>query len=394
MACPPTSRLVPRRQEPSPRLRRGDKGKAVLDPGATDSAFRWSVTLVRVSATRLTEFSHGAGCACKLGPDDLAAIVGPLRNHPATSSPNLVVGLQTSDDGGVWELPSGETLVQTVDFFTPIVDDAYDWGRIAAANALSDVYAMGGTPITALQLVGWPRTGLSFELLGEVMRGGADVMATSGTTIVGGHSIDDPEPKYGFAVTGLVPRDGVMTNAGARPGDRLILTKPLGMGIITTALKRGVCPPGLAAAAVASMTTLNADAVGPMQKVGANAATDITGFGLLGHLREMAIASSVQAIIDVESVPVLEGVRQLVAAGVYAGGSERNLTSVTSFITSDEVDETTVRILADAQTSGGVLISVPSDRSDEMVDALASAGTLAADVIGEIVGGRPHITLR
>ena len=353
-----------------------------------------TVSITLTTDIRLTAFSHGAGCACKLSPDDLGAIVGPLRDHPATSSPNLIVGLQTSDDAGVWELPSGETLVQTVDFFTPIVDDPYDWGRIAAANALSDVYAMGGTPITALQLVSWPRTGLPFELLGKVVRGGADIMATSGTTIVGGHSIDDPEPKYGFAVTGLVPRDGVITNAGARLGDRLILTKPLGMGIITTALKRGVCPPELAEAAVANMTTLNADAVGPMHKVGARAATDITGFGLLGHLREMAIASGVGAIIDVEAVPVLDGVRQLVEAGVYAGGSERNLTSVTSFITSDEVDETTVRILADAQTSGGLLISAPSDRSDELVHSLAAAGTLAADVIGAIVAGPPHITLR
>ena len=347
-----------------------------------------------MSATRLTEFSHGAGCACKLSPDDLGAIIGPLRDHPAASSPYLIVGLQTSDDAGVWELPSGETLVQTVDFFTPIVDDAYDWGRIAAANALSDVYAMGGTPITALQLVSWPRTGLPFELLGEVLRGGADIMATSGTTIVGGHSIDDSEPKYGFAVTGLVARDGVITNAGARPGDRLILTKPLGIGVITTALKRGVCPPALAESAVTTMTTLNADAVAPMQKVGVNAATDITGFGLLGHLREMAIASDVGAVIEVNAVPVLDGVRQLVEAGVFAGGSERNLASVGSFIDSDEVDATTVRVLADAQTSGGLLISVSSDKSDELVEALAAAGTLAADVIGEIVASQPHITLR
>jgi len=347
-----------------------------------------------VGAIRLTAFSHGAGCGCKLSPDDLGAIIGPIRDHPATSSPNLIVGLQTSDDAGVWELPSGETLVQTVDFFTPIVDDAYDWGRIAAANALSDVYAMGGTPITALQLVSWPRAGLPFDLLGEVLRGGADIMASSGTTIVGGHSIDDPEPKYGFAVTGLVPRDGVITNAGARPGDRLILTKPLGVGVITTALKRGVCPPAFAEAAVATMTTLNADAVAPMQKVGVNAATDITGFGLLGHLREMAIASNVGAVLEAMAVPVLDGVRQLVEADVYAGGSERNLVSVRPFITSDKVDETTVRILADAQTSGGLLISLSADRSDELVHALAAAGTLAADIIGEIVAGPATITLR
>ena len=349
---------------------------------------------MRVSDLRLTAFSHGAGCACKLSADDLGSIIGPLLDHPATSSPHLIVGLQTADDAGVWELASGETLVQTVDFFTPIVDDPYDWGRIAAANALSDVYAMGGTPITALQLVSWPRQGLPFEVLAEVIRGGADTMAKSGTTIVGGHSIDDPEPKYGFAVTGLVPRDRVITNAGARPGDRLILTKPLGMGVITTALKRGVCPPELAEAAIANMTALNADAVFPMQEVGVKGATDITGFGLLGHLREMAIASNVGAVIEVEAVPVLNGVRQLVEAGVYAGGSERNLTSVAPFLSRGQVDETTVRILADAQTSGGLLIAVPSGRSDDLVHALIAAGTLAADVIGEIAAGQPHITLQ
>jgi len=347
-----------------------------------------------VTTTNLTAFSHGAGCACKLGPDDLSAIIGPLRDHPATSSSNLVVGFQTSDDAGVWALPSGEMLVQTVDFFTPIVDDAYDWGRIAAANALSDVYAMGGTPITALQLVSWPRTELPFSLLGKVLQGGADVMVLSGTTIVGGHSIDDPEPKYGFAVTGLVPRDGVITNAGARPGDRLVLTKPLGMGVITTALKRGVCPPELADAAVETMTALNAAAVGPMQKIGVNAATDVTGFGFLGHLREVVIASGVGAVIDARAVPVLEGVRDLVEADVYAGGSERNLASVRAFVTNDGVDETTIRILADAQTSGGLLISVPADRSVALVEALTAAGTLTAAVVGEVVSGPAQITLR
>ena len=347
-----------------------------------------------MAATRLTAFSHGAGCACKLSPDDLAAIIEPLFDHPATSSPNLLVGLQTADDAGVWRLPSGETLVQTVDYFTPIVDDAYDWGRIAAANALSDVYAMGGTPITALQLVSWPRTGLPFSLLGEVLKGGADVMASSGTTIVGGHSIDDPEPKYGFAVTGVAPTGGVITNAGAVPGDRLVITKPLGLGVITTALKRGVCPTDVAAAAVRTMTTLNAAAVKPMHEVGVNAATDITGFGLLGHLREMAVASEVAATIDCGAVPVLEGVRELVEAHVYPGGSERNLASVGPFLTNRGIDETTVRILADAQTSGGLLISVPAERAEKLVEALTEAGTLAAQVVGAIGAGAPQITLQ
>ena len=347
-----------------------------------------------MTATRLTAFSHGAGCACKLGPDELGKIIAAVRNHPATSSPNALVGLQTSDDAGVWALASGETLVQTVDYFTPIVDDAYDWGRIAAANALSDVYAMGGSPITALQLVSWPRDGLPFALLAEVLRGGAEIMAMSGTTILGGHSIDDPEPKYGFAVTGLVPRDRIITNAGARPGDHLILTKPLGMGVITTALKRGECPPALARAAVETMTTLNEAAVGPMQKVGVNAATDVTGFGFLGHLREVAIASGVGAVIDAKAVPVLDGVRELIEAGIYPGGSERNLASVRSFLSIENADDTTIRVLADAQTSGGLLIAVPAERSDALVESLIAAGTLAADVVGEMVAGPAHISLR
>lgn len=344
--------------------------------------------------TRLTAFSHGAGCACKLSPDDLEAIIGPLRQHPVMSSPDLVVGSQTADDAGVWSLPSGEMLVQTVDYFTPIVDDAYDWGRIAAANALSDIYAMGGKPMSALQLVNWPRATLPFSLLGDVLRGGADVMALSGTTIIGGHSIDDPEPKFGFAVTGLVSPGQVTTNAGARPGDHLVLTKPLGMGIITTALKRGVCPPHLAAEAIRVMTTLNASAVEPMHRVGVNAATDVTGFGLLGHLREVLAASKVRATIEVGAVPVIDGVRALVDANVYPGGSERNLASMRSFITTDGTDEASIRILADAQTSGGLLISVATDRSTALVEALNEADTPCAVVIGVIGEGPPQIDLR
>ena len=277
-------------------------------------------------APRLTAFSHGAGCACKLSADELAGIVGPLAGHPAYSAPDLLVGVSTSDDAGIWRLDEDRHLVSTVDFFTPIVDDPFDWGRIAAANALSDVYAMGGSPILALQLVAWPRDGLSFEVLGEVLRGGAEVMAASGTTIVGGHSIDDPEPKYGFAVTGFVAAP--ITNAGARPGDVLVLTKPLGSGIITTAIKRGGCPVDLAAAAIAVMTELNAAAVQPMREAKASAATDITGFGLLGHLREMLMASGVGATLNVESIPTIGDLAPLLADGHYSGAA--NATSPAS----------------------------------------------------------------
>ncbi|MFN2487977.1 MAG: selenide, water dikinase SelD [Acidimicrobiia bacterium] len=342
-----------------------------------------------MEATRLTAFSHGAGCACKLGPDELAEIVGPLADHPAYSSPNLVVGIGTADDAGVWQLDSNQRLVQTVDFFTPIVDDPFDWGRIAAANALSDIYAMGGSPITALQIVAWPRNGLAFSTLAEVLRGGAEVMKFSGTTIIGGHSIDDPEPKYGFAVTGLV---GIpITNAEARIGDRLVLTKPLGTGIITTAIKHGDCPPDLAARAVRVMVELNAGAVQPMLAVGVNAATDVTGFGLLGHLREMVLASKVEAIIDSEAVPTIGNLRDLLDAGHFSGGSRRNLASVRPFLRAPLPDESTLNILADAQTSGGLLISVDDDRAEALVAALNNGSAETAVVVGEIAAGEPSI---
>ncbi len=342
------------------------------------------------SATRLTSLSHGAGCACKLSPDELAEIIGPLAGHPAYASPQLLVGVGTSDDAGVWKLDGGQHLVQTVDFFTPIVDDPFDWGRIAAANALSDVYAMGGRPISALQVVAWPRTGLAFSILADVLRGGADVMHASGTTIVGGHSIDDPEPKYGFAVTGLVAKP--ITNAGARPGDRLVLTKPLGTGIITTAIKRGGCPREIAQSAVELMVELNATAVQPMLEVGVNAATDVTGFGLLGHLREMIVASSVSATIDFGAVPTLPGVADLLAAGHFSGGSQRNLASVGPMLRPPLPDESMLKILADAQTSGGLLISVAAELTEPLLAALAERSRYPGVVVGEITAGAPSIT--
>jgi len=342
---------------------------------------------------RLTEFSHGAGCGCKLSPLDLAEVVGSMVGHPATISPDLVVGFSTADDAGVFRLPSGEHLIQTVDFFTPIVDDPYLWGEIAAVNALSDVYAMGGTPLTALQLVCWPREELPFTELAEVIRGGADAMAKSGTTIVGGHSIDDPEPKYGFAVTGLLASGEPVTNAGAVPGDLLVLTKPLGTGVASTAIKRDLCPDVLREKAVEVMTSLNLGAANAMVEVGIHAATDVTGFGLLGHLSEVVTASGVGATIRADDVPVLDGVRELVAAGVYPGGSQRNLAAVRPLLARNDADETTLKVLADAQTSGGLLISVAADRADALVTALAREGTLRTAVIGEITEGQPRIRI-
>ncbi|HEU4318700.1 MAG TPA: selenide, water dikinase SelD [Acidimicrobiia bacterium] len=334
-----------------------------------------------MTETRLTRYSHGAGCACKLSPDELSQILGPVRSHPAASHPDLLVGIETGDDAGVFVLGTGLALIQTVDIFTPVVDSPRDWGRIAAANALSDVYAMGGRPLTALQYLAWPRDELSFEAATEVVEGGMSVMAEAGCTVVGGHSIDSPEPTYGFAVTGLTVADKVVTNAGAVPGDVLVLTKPLGIGIITTAIKREKCPPELAAKAIETMTALNDVAGAVLAPGGAHAATDITGFGLLGHLREMCIASGVGAEIDVSSVPVLDGVGDLLAQGIWAGGSQRNLESIRGDVDSD-LDEEMWKPLIDAQTSGGLLVSLPADRVEAYLKAVPS-GT----VVGKVVPG-------
>ncbi|MCB1015746.1 MAG: selenide, water dikinase SelD, partial [Acidimicrobiales bacterium] len=229
---------------------------------------------------RLTGFSHGAGCGCKLSAAELAAALGAMT-RPLPTGPSVLVGPEGADDAGVFRLDERRALVQTLDFFTPVVDDPGDWGAIAAANALSDVYAMGGTPVTALNIVAWPREGLDLTLLAEVLDGAAGVLDEAGCALVGGHSIDDPEPKFGLSVTGLVDPDAMLTNAGGRPGDVLVLTKPLGTGVVTTAAKQGSCPDGALDAAVRSMTLLNADASRLATAHGARCATDVTGFGLL-----------------------------------------------------------------------------------------------------------------
>ncbi len=289
----------------------------------------------------------------------------------------MLVGLDTPDDAGVFRAPSGDVLVQTVDFFTPVVDDAFDWGRIAAANALSDVYAMGGSPLTALQLVGWPRDDLPFELLNAVIEGGLEVMAEAGCTVIGGHSVDDREPKYGFAVTGIAPAGRYVPLVGARPGDLLVLTKPLGTGIASTAIKRGVASDELVGVATATMATLNRAACDAMLSVGAHAATDVTGFGLLGHLREMLVASGVSSALDVASIPVLPGVRLLAEQGVWPGGSRRNFEAAMEYTDFGDADLPARRVVVDAQTSGGLLVAVAPG---------TEAGLLAVggSVIGEV----------
>ena len=309
---------------------------------------------------------------------------------PAATDPRILVDAATRDDAAVFRLTADRAIVATVDFFTPIVDDAYDFGRIAAANAFSDVYAMGATPLLALNLVGWPRDTLPYELLGDVLRGGADVARAAGAFVLGGHSIDDPEPKYGMAVIGEVHPDRITTNAGARPGDALVLTKPIGTGVLTTALKRDLLSEPELAPAVAAMTTLNAAAARAMLAVGVHAATDVTGFGLLGHLHSLLEASGAAAEVTAQAVPLLPQARDMAARGAVPGGTQRNLASLVDSVSfSAGVDETTRVLLCDAQTSGGLLIAVAPGSAAALVTALEREQAPAAAVIGRVVAGPP-----
>lgn len=302
----------------------------------------------------------------------MAQVLGPVQGHAAVSHADLIVGIGTSDDAGVFALGDGRALVQTVDIFTPVVDSPRDWGRIAAANALSDIYAMGATPLTALQYLAWPRDALSFDLASEVVAGGMDVMVDAGCTVVGGHSIDGPEPTFGFSVTGVSDADGFVPNSGAKPGDALVLTKPLGIGIITTAIKREACPRQVAEDAIEQMAALNDVAGAALRPHHASAATDVTGFGLLGHLWELCVASGVGATIEVDSVPVLPGARDLLAQGMWAGGSQRNLKSIEpDVVTERDVEDW--KPLVDAQTSGGLLVALSEDEVSGYVSEVPGA---------------------
>ncbi len=340
-----------------------------------------------LAVRRLTQFSHGAGCGCKLGPAQVAEL---LRTLTPPSSPDLIVGTETGDDAAVWRLDGDRALVATTDFFTPVVDDPRTWGRIAAQNAVSDVYAMGGRPLFALNLVAWPSADLGLDLLAEVLAGGAEIGAEGGFAVVGGHSIDDPEPKYGLAVVGEVHPDRVLTNTGLRDGDALVLTKALGVGVATTAIKAGTASPEVQDAAVASMTASNAAAAAAAVAAGATGCTDVTGYGLLGHLAKMAAASGVDAELDVAAVPFLPGVRALAAAGTVPGGTRRNCDWVTPQVDPGGYPELDVLLLADAQTSGGLLFGAEPDRAAATV---AQLGPPAA-VIGRVRTGRGRITLR
>jgi selenide,water dikinase len=324
---------------------------------------------------RLTGYAHGGGCACKIPPGELEEVVAGLRAGPSVGHGDLLVGLDDGDDAAVVRLSGGTAIVATADFFTPVVDDPYDWGRIAAANALSDVYAMGGTPVVAVNLLAWPRDVLPLALAKEVLRGGLDVAREAGCHVAGGHSVDDPEPKYGMAVTGIADPDRLLRNDAGRPGQPLTLTKPLGLGVLNNRHKvTGEVFPH----AVATMAALNRDAARAALDHGATCATDVTGFGLLGHVHKLARASGVTAVVDAAAVPYLDGAREALKAGHVSGGTRRNLDWVRPHGDFGATAEDELLLLADAQTSGGLIV----------------AGELPGHpVIGELVPARDGRTL-
>ncbi|HEX8092608.1 selenide, water dikinase SelD [Jatrophihabitans sp.] len=323
-----------------------------------------------IATYRLTQYAHGGGCACKIPPGELEDLVAGLIRP---GSPDLLVGLDDGDDAAVVRIDGATAVLSTADFFTPVVDDAYDFGRIAAANALSDVYAMGGRPVLAINLVGWPREVLPAELLREVLRGGFDIAAEAGCPVAGGHSIDDPEPKYGMAVTGIADPTRLLRNDAAVAGTAITLTKPLGVGVLNN---RHKATGEVFEQAISSMVTLNRDACAAALQAGLSAATDVTGFGLLGHLYKMARASGVTAVIDAAAVPYLDGARQALADGFVSGGTRRNLAWVAPHLHAS-VGEEELLLLADAQTSGGLLLA----------GEIATGGT----VIGEFVPRRDAV---
>ena len=315
-----------------------------------------------------------------------------MRRLAPVDDPALLVGAATGDDAAVYRLDDGRALVVTADFITPVVDDARMWGRVAAANAVSDVYAMGGRPLLALNLVGWNSEELSIDLLAEVLLGAQDVASEGGFVIAGGHTVDDPEPKFGLAVVGEADPDQFLTNTGFRPGDVLVLTKPLGIGVITTAIKAGTAPDDVVDGALDCMTRLNAEAARVALDAGATGATDVTGFGLLGHLGRAVMESGVDAEIDVGAVPLLEGARALAETGSIPGGSRRNLAWVDERLDRGNHDELDVLLLADAQTSGGLVFGASPAAAHEALDRLEETGHTAS-VIGRVAEGNGRLRL-
>lgn len=315
-----------------------------------------------------------------------------MRRLAPVTHPDLLVGVESGDDAAVWRLDDNRALVFTADFITPVVDDARAWGRVAAANAVSDIYAMGGQPLLALDLVAWNSEQLSTDLLGDVMLGAQDVADEGGFFLAGGHTVDDPEPKFGLAVVGEAHPDKLLTNTGFRDGDVLILTKPLGVGVVTTAIKRGNAPPELTAEILDSMTRLNNDASRIAIEAGATGATDVTGFGLLGHLGRAMRESGLNARIEVAAVAVPDGVRDLAEAGAMPGGSRRNLAWADDHVDRGDFEELDLLLLADAQTSGGLVFGVEEDRAESAFADLESTGHRPS-IIGRTTVGEGLITL-
>lgn len=334
---------------------------------------------------RLTQIAKRAGCAAKHPPGYLFPL---LKNLPKVTDPNVLVGSATADDAAVYRVSDEIALVLTTDFFTPVVDDPYDFGAIAATNAMSDVYAMGGRPVTALNIVGFPDETLDAQVLARILEGGAFKAKEAGIDIVGGHTIKTDEPIYGLSVTGVVHPDRVLSNDRAKAGDVLVLTKPIGIGIVTTAAKQNRDTQGAVAEAIGLMCTLNRDACEAMLECGANAVTDITGFGLLGHLRNMTFASGLEARVELSRVPMIAAAKGYVAEGIAPGGTHANHRYLAEHVAYD-VDKDAQLLLCDAQTSGGLLIAVPEDKAERLVAALDKRGTPAAARIGQLVEGTP-----
>lgn len=333
---------------------------------------------------RLTEHTKFAGCAAKLGPGDLDKALCGLTQP---KDPNLIVGFDRAEDAGVYKITDKIAIVQTLDFFPPIVDDPYLFGQIAGANALSDVYAMGGKPLTAMNIVAFPGKKMELDVLKEILRGGLEKIAEAGATLVGGHSIEDPELKYGLSVTGIIRPGKVITNAGAKVGDKLVLTKPLGTGIINTALKAKMANPKTIKEVTKSMITLNKEASEIMQEIGVSACTDVTGFGLIGHACEMVVEEGkVGMRLYPDRIPIFPQTEELAKMGILPGGLHRNREFRMAFVeTEREVPLWMTDILFDPQTSGGLLISISPNKVDKMLQRMKNVGIKDATIIGEII---------
>lgn len=339
-------------------------------------------TILESGEIKLTHFTHGLGCACKLRPQNLEQI---LASFPPVSNPNVLVGTGTSDDATVYKISDQLALVQTVDFFTPIVDDPYFFGAISAANSLSDIYAMGATPIFALNIVGFPEKRLPLDVLKKILNGARDKAEEAGIPILGGHTVEDSEPKFGLAVTGTIDPNKILTNSKAQPGDLLIITKPIGLGLITTGIKRGMVESKTEQQAINIMSTLNRNAAEQMQNFNISACTDITGFGLVGHLKEITVGSRVDAKIFTSKVPIIKEARTLAAAGIAPGGTLANVDYVKPYVDwEDSISEIDKILLCDAQTSGGLIIVVKPQDAENLLKKLHQIGIATACIFGEM----------